>query len=227
MQNRFVGSWLLYGAGNGYWNDRNGMGRLYATRVASSDEPVRVDLEQGVDRIEPLGDNAIVVGGRGSDLVFSPIELTKGTAHAKRDYIRRNASQGELRSHGFFYKDTAAKAGASRGMIGLPIRGEGARGSRYLTEGSASVLFLAENDLDLSELGSLEASAIRSVNDGCRASCVDWYGNARPIFVGNRIFALMGYELVEGTVAKARLSERRRLEFAPQGGAPVTDEQDW
>jgi len=38
------------------------------------------------------------------------------------------------------------------------------------------------------------------VADGCQASCVDWYGNSRPIFVGSRTFALMGYELVEGRV---------------------------
>lgn len=221
IQNRFVGSWLLYGAGNGYWHDKPGMGRLYATRVASPEDPTRVDLEQGVDRIEPLGDNAVVVGSRGSDLVFSPIELAQSGVHARRDYIRRNAAQGELRSHGFFYKDLSSKAGPSQGMIGLPIRGAAARGSRYLTEGSASVLFLQENGLELRELGSLEASAIRTVNDGCRASCVDWYGNARPIFVGNRLFALMGYELVEGQVARSRLVERRRLDFTPRGGPPA------
>ena len=28
-------------------------------------------------------------------------------------------------------------------------------------------------------------------HDGCRASCMDWYGNARPIFAKGRIFALM------------------------------------
>ena len=34
-------------------------------------------------------------------------------------------------------------------------------------------------------------------DDGCQASCVDWYGNARPIFLPERMLALMGYELVE------------------------------
>lgn len=227
VQNRFVGSWLLYGAGNGYWHDKPGMGRLYAARVTDTGDPMRVDLEQGVDRIEPMGDNAVVVGSRGSDLVFSPIELAKDGPHAKRDYVRRNASQGELRSHGFFYKDTSAKPGQSQGMIGLPIRSEGARGTRYLTEGSAAVLFLGENALELQELGSLEASGIRTINDGCRASCVDWYGNARPIFVGGRVFALMGYELVEGQLAKSKLLERRRLDFAPHGGPPARGEEDW
>ena len=49
----------------------------------------------------------------------------------------------------------------------------------------------------------------------CIASCVDWYGNARPIFLGGRVFALMGYELVEGALAGGRISERRRVDFSP------------
>ena len=35
-------------------------------------------------------------------------------------------------------------------------------------------------------------------DDGCRASCTNWYGNVQPIFLHNRVFALMGYKLVEG-----------------------------
>jgi hypothetical protein len=52
---------------------------------------------------------------------------------------------------------------------------------------------------------------------------VDWYGNARPLFLGERIFALMGYELVEGrlggTRAGERIEERRRISFAPNAAA--------
>jgi hypothetical protein len=44
---------------------------------------------------------------------------------------------------------------------------------------------------------------------------VDWYGNSRPVFLGKRVFALMGYEIVEGQVAGDRLAEVRRVSFAP------------
>ena len=50
-------------------------------------------------------------------------------------------------------------------------------------------------------------------------SCVDWYGNARPIFLGGRVFALLGYELVEGRLSgsgpREQIEERRRVSFAP------------
>ena len=54
------------------------------------------------------------------------------------------------------------------------------------------------------------------MDDACKASCVDWYGNARPIFIGERVFALLGYELVEGQLADGRVRERRRVDFAPR-----------
>lgn len=234
VQNRFVGKWLMYGSGQGYIANHQGRGQLFAVRYDEPSTPVsRIDLDQGVDRIEPMGDDAVVVGSRGADLVFTPVELdqTRGAspqpreAHARRDYVRTNAAQGELRSHGFFYKPS--KTGPREGIIGLPIRTMPTRGAGYLLEGSASVLFLSHHALELNELGSLKASKIATNHDGCRASCVDWYGNARPIFAKGRIFALMGYDLVEGRVdgkaPSARIVERARLNFAPLGGPPASE----
>ncbi|MFO0742510.1 MAG: beta-propeller domain-containing protein [Labilithrix sp.] len=243
VQNRFVGGWLLYGSGAGGYraSHTGGHGQLFAVKVAAPDEPpTTLDLDQGVDRIEPMGDDAVIVGSRGSDLVFTPLELgASKEAHARRDYVRKNASQGELRSHGFFYKPGK---NPREGLIGLPIRSEGASGSQYITEGSASVLFLQTRSLDITELGSLRASRVTTNHDGCRASCADWYGNARPIFAKGRMFALMGYDLVEGTIEPAgriepekriedqgrtaHIVERARLNFAPRGDAPVDELDD-
>ena len=50
--------------------------------------------------------------------------------------------------------------------------------------------------------------------DGCRASCVDWYGNARPLFLEDRILAPLGYEIVEGRLWNGRIEELRRVSFA-------------
>jgi hypothetical protein len=86
-------------------------------------------------------------------------------------------------------------------------------------KGSAGVLYLRNARQQFTELGVLDArdlaSADRATDDGCQASCVDWYGNARPIFLRGRVFALLGYELVEGSVDNDRLRETRRVDFAP------------
>ena len=72
--------------------------------------------------------------------------------------------------------------------------------------------------LALSPLGELASRrpAGSDSDDGCLASCVDWYGNARPIFVGPRVFALLGYELVEGREHSGRIVEQQRVDFTPR-----------
>lgn len=210
FQNRFVGDYLLYGTGNGWGYqqeiDRTG---LYAVRWANG-EVHRLLLLHGVDRIEQLGNDAVIVGTNGSDLHFSAVRLGQWPEVADR-YTRKGASQGESRSHGFFYKAD----GADSGILGLPISIPARPGYRHLFENSSSILFLRNTSLHFEEVGELTSRPDKAVDDGCRASCVDWYGNSRPIFVRGRVLALMGYELVEGTIARGRMQELRRLNYAP------------
>ena len=42
---------------------------------------------------------------------------------------------------------------------------------------------------------------------------MDWYGSARPIFYRGRVFALLGYELVEGRVEQGLMVEVGRTSF--------------
>ena len=97
----------------------------------------------------------------------------------------RGASQGELRSHGFFYK----LEDEDSGMLGLPISVPGRAGYRHLFENSAAIVFLKNDALHFEELGQLGAQPENAKDDGCRASCVDWYGNSQPLFLRGRIIA--------------------------------------
>ena len=65
------------------------------------------------------------------------------------------------------------------------------------------------------EVGELGAKPENAIDDKCRASCVDWYGNARPLFLRGRVFALLGYEIVEGTLNDGRMKELRRVNYSP------------
>ena len=218
FQNRFVGDYVLYGSGNGWGSPRTpSSDRLFATRYAGG-QPVTLSLGHGVDRIEALGTNAIVVGTDGRDLHFSPVSLGDRPFVADR-YTRPDAAQGELRSHGFFYKAESEDAG----ILGLPVRGAGRPGYEHLFRDSMSILFVRNDSLHLSELGELTPRTKGVTSDACRASCVDWYGNARPLFLRGRIFALLGYEIVEGRISADRgtIEERRRVSFAP-GRVAVT-----
>ena len=211
FQNRFVGDYLLYGTGSGWGPPEKKDGsNLYAVRWAGG-ETTTLHLAHGVDRIEVMGSAAVVVGTDGRDLHFTGVRLVGQKPQVAQRYTRKSASQGELRSHGFFYKAD----GPDSGLLGLPIRGEGRAGYEHLFDGSASILFLRNESLGLKEVGELSAHTEGAVNDGCRASCVDWYGNARPLFVRGRVFALLGYELVEGNLWNGHIRETRRINYAP------------
>ena len=226
VQNRFVGDWLLWGGPR----DVNG-NSAWALRYAGAGGAIALSPGHAVERIEALGRDAVLVGSSGADLHFSAVRLARGDARPAGRHVQPGVAQGETRSHGFFYR---AQAGDD-GVLGLPVLGAGARrrGVYAGAQGSVSVLFLRNRDLQFTPLGQLNTGEGGVRDDGCKASCVDWYGNARPIFLGERLLALMGYEIVEGRIESAawrtgeapdapaverlveRLVERRRVSFAP------------
>lgn len=204
LQNRYVGDWLLWGANDSAW----------AMRYAGNGDAVTLVPGHAVERIEAMGERALLVGNRGSDLHFSAVRLNSGwrggEARIEGNFVQPGARQGETRTHGFFYRAT----GRDEGLLGLPIVG-GERGGR----GAASIVLLRQRGVSFTGLGALEANAGGQRDDGCKASCVDWYGNARPIFLGERVLALLGYEIVEGQLDSRgwneRIEERRRINFGP------------
>ena len=211
FQNRFVGNYLLYGTGSGWGAAQNNkQSSLYAVRFTDG-ETSELQVNHGVDRIEALGSDAIVVGTDGSNLHFTAIGLGDAPKVAD-EFIRKDASQGELRSQGFFYKPD----GPDSGVLGLPISVPGRTGYMNLFQDSAAILFLRNESLHFEELGELNAQSETAVDDACRASCVDWYGNSRPIFVRGRVLALLGYEIVEGDLKQGPMRELRRVNYAPQ-----------
>jgi hypothetical protein len=214
FQNRFVGRYLIYGTGSGwgYPKENTDKWNLFLVDWARGNSH-QIKLAHGVDRIEQMGNDAVVVGSDGKDLHFSAVRLGQWPEIVSR-YTRKDASQGELRSHGFFYKPD----GDESGMLGLPISVPGRAGYRHLFESSAAILFLRNDSLQFREVGELGSQPEKAIDDQCRASCVDWYGNARPLFLRGRVFALLGYEIVEGRLDDGRIHELRRVNYAPKRG---------
>lgn len=212
FHNRFVGDYVLYGNGNGWGRPRNGENTLVVAPVKGG-EPTELDMPHGVDRIEVMGRDAVVVGSDRSNVYFAAVELTRRAPKIGDTYTMEGAAQAETRSHGFFFKMEGAD---SSGVIGLPVARPARAAYRQLFEASAAMVFLRRgHDGNFSPLGTLDSHPEDARNDNCVASCVDWYGNARPIFLGDRTFALMGYELVEGDLGRRNVREIGRLNFAP------------
>ncbi len=202
--NRFVGEWLLFGVAP--YDEDVRVNTLHAQAWRTRAGTASVQLDHRIERIEPMGRAAVVIGQRGDDLGFTALALDGGVPVISDGMRFANAAEAESRSHGFFFKP----AGPRDGTLGLPVIDEERGG-----HGEAKVTFLRVDNLHFVPLGTLDAHASRTSDDACVASCVDWYGNARPIFLGDRIFALLGYELVEGRVADGQLAETTRLDFTP------------
>jgi hypothetical protein len=101
------------------------------------------------------------------------------------------------------------------GLMGLPtILRRGDANRRVYWSDISDVSFLTVDARGaLASAGSLDADREGGVHPSyqCEVSCVDWYGNARPIFTDGRIFALSNGELIEGALESGRIRERRRL----------------
>jgi hypothetical protein len=219
FHNRFVGDYVLYGVGNGWGTPQDFRSTLIVAPVHGG-APVELKLPHGVDRLEAMGQDAVAIGSDSRNVYFSAVLLGGGTPALGDRYIEKDAAQSETRSHGFFFKPQTADG--SSGVLGLPVSLPAAPAYRQLFQTSAAMLYLRRTDGAFSPLGELTAHDAGAVDDKCAASCVDWYGNARPIFLGKRTFALMGYELVEGELSRDGIREIGRVNYAPRNGPRPT-----
>ena len=202
MQNRFVGDHLLYASGAG---DNSVRVVSLATRAVTL-----VRTAHDITRLDAIGPDAIAIGDGDGFLGFSAIDLS-GRPQVASEFRLPAATEGESRSHGFFFKPDADDPQGLSGLLGLPVSRQ-VRWDRGF-EPSAAILFLRRNARALSANGELAAKGTSRIDDACRASCVDWYGNARPIFLRGRVFALLGYELVEGRPLPGRMDEVGRVDL--------------
>lgn len=213
-RNRFVNGRLLYSLRQ--WN-RGGANAQLIVAPLDDGAPVIFDMPDGLDRLEQIGQDALAVGGRDA-AVFTTIDLSSGALPFIGDrYVQSNAREAEARSHAFFYRPDADSRDGANGVLGLPVlRNVRAEGAGRGWVAAADMLFLRRGDRVLRDFGRLTATPSAQPDDGCQASCVDWYGNARPIFLRQRVFALLGYELVEGDASGQAIREVRRVSFAPR-----------
>ena len=99
-----------------------------------------------------------------------------------------NQSESESRSHGFYFKSDE-----TGGRLGLPV----INGQHFdWTNQSSAIAFFRVNQAgEITKWG--EAISGDQSELSCSSSCVDWYGNTRPLFLKNRVYALMGGEVTE------------------------------
>lgn len=219
---RFTEKHLVYGAREGWgsWPPGEGetrdAGRAIIVPVDAPAEPVTVELTHDVIRAERAGPYMALTGYHDSKgLSLSLIDLraeprVSGTIKLKGRY------ESENRSHAFNSRIGADGAG----LIGLPTVPRSAEADRWWWWSASSDMsyVAAAADGGLSEAGMLGATRRDpqlplETGYTCEVSCIDWYGNARPIFTGGRVLALINSELVEGEVKDGKVTETGRIDL--------------
>lgn len=189
VENRHIDGWYLVGDGE----------TLYAHHIAS-ETTQEFDLEdENITRIEmAAGLGGLVVSSSWEDderKMRLRTVLLDGEAELVDAAEYEGVGEGEHRSHAFFFRPDE-----DGGLFGLPVVGDG-YGTGWWGFGASNIAFFradASGDIEL-------RGAVSSTEDAdgeCISSCADWYGNTRPIFIGDRVFALMGSEFVQVDIDK-------------------------
>jgi hypothetical protein len=215
LENRFTDTYLVYGGRDGYSSYPPDEGEPVTARVVAvpTNNPRAATVLQSshnILRVERVGDNTAITGYRDeTGLNVSLVDLAS-TPRISSTVLLADRFESEGRSHAF----NSAVEQSGEGVMGLPtVRRDGEAGRWWWRSRSSDVSFLTvDADGKLTSVGALIANPdAADPGYACEVSCIDWYGNSRPIFIAGRVFALSGTELIEGAVTAGQIEEKGRV----------------
>jgi hypothetical protein len=224
IANRFTDRYLVYGSLGRYRRglSENAMPPAYVVPIDRPQDVRALPVHHTVVRAEQAGGDIVLTGYRDSDGLFVTLIDLDGRPRIASSVRLEQRFESEGRSHAF---NSRIEPDGS-GVMGLPTIGGETLSSRAPWRSSASDLSFLTVDRRgrLRPVGELERRFVYSNDedndeDGiagyeCEVSCIDWYGNSRPIFTDGRVFALTGTELIEGRIFAGEISEVQRLNIA-------------
>ena len=219
IANRFTETYLVYGSlgENRRGLSQDGTPPAYVVPIDRPQDVRAIPVQHSIIRAERAGNDFVVTGYRDGDGLFVTLIDLDGPPRIASSVRLEQRFESEGRSHAF---NSLIEADGS-GVMGLPTIGGENRSSRAAWRSSASDLSYLVVDARgrLTPIGELERRFDYG-RDGvipgyvCEVSCIDWYGNSRPIFTDGRVFGLTGTELIEGRIAAGEIREVQRLNIA-------------
>lgn len=215
IENRFAAEYLVYGGSEGKWeayyddDDVYGPTDLVILPLNAPANFVTLPIAHSAERIEVFGENAIVDGYHAnSGLTFSLVEIGAQPRIADSIYVD-NVLEAGIRSHAF----SARVELDGSGLFGLATFFKDRLNDDFDDELPSNLHFFeVDKDLHIKVAGYLYGdSRMEDPEYECQVSCIDWYGNTRPIFMNGRIFALTSNEIIEGAIASGQIIELSRI----------------
>lgn len=229
IENRFTETNLVYSGRDGWGrrppdDDRVAKGpvtsRAVVVPIRAPGKALPVDVPHDVVRLERLGEDVVMTGySDQTGLKVSVLNLLGTRPTLSPPVLLKDRFESEGRSHAF--NTNVDERG--NGQFGLPTVKRGDDNDWYWRSDPSDVSFFDRHGARTSRLGELIASPRdTAVAPGysCEVSCIDWYGNTRPIFTDGRTFALSATELIEGRVIDGKIVETRRLNLTTPIGRP-------
>lgn len=226
LENRFTDTHLVYGwsvlePGNAPWWDETARKPAQMVMVPLEDpsNTSNLALPHSLLRLETIDTGLIATGYVHREGLSVSYLTTEGGFQLAASALLADRLETEGRSHAFNF--TRRADGSA--VLGLPterVPGPAFRAWWRSTASALSFLRLDE-EAGFTALGTLEPidrDTAEHPDYECEVSCVDWYGNSRPIFTQGRIFALLSTEIVEGGLSGDRVKPTRRVDLtAPLG----------
>ena len=218
-ENMFTADYLIFGDRKGWGikppheNAKQIQHYAVAVPVKNPHAVVKLPLPHNVIRLESIGDNVVITGYKDDKgLSLSSLDLRAAPRIADTvTFAGRYESEG--RSHAF---NSDVNADGS-GIFGIPtVKREKTKYRWYSYSDTSDLSFMTFNtNLRMTDAGQLKASDDPVDPDyDCEVSCIDWYGNTRPIFIGGRTFALSATELIEGRLVGGQMRELARVNLS-------------
>jgi hypothetical protein len=169
----------------------------------------RLELGHSSNRIEAVNNNALIVG----ETLNSNLGITIFNTNNKetKQTFLLDRLEGESRSHAFNFNYIDDYL-----LTGLTTQSKSKADFEddfyYWDENiSSDITYVGGNNNNFEYIGELVSSSLPSKD--CKFSCDDWYGNSRPFFIGERIFALSGDEIIEGGLMEGQIIEITRIDY--------------
>ena len=216
FEQRFTDDYVIYGARETWYSyptpDRNVRTQVVAVPTANPANATVLQSPHNVLRVERVADNAVITGyGHDEGLSVSLLDLS-ATPRIATTTVLPGRYETEGRSHAF----NARPEPDGDALMGIPTARAVKESGRWWFRSRTSDLSFIQLDSgalrSAGELTQNRRGAHRSYS--CEVSCVDWYGNSRPIFTDGRIFALMGTEIVEGVMQSGQVRSLRRADLS-------------